>query len=151
MGVSSPVSRAERADLMFIRWKNMMGRCHSKAHRQYRNYGGRGIVVCSRWHDYWLFKADLGHCPAGHSLDRIDNNGPYSPENCRWASPKTQTSNRRNVHLVTVGGREVTLKDAASMLGVSYNTLWGRVKRGCDPQRALSLPKYKYMRPRRAA
>jgi len=83
------------------RWYGMMARCYNPEHVAYKHYGGRGIDVCERWHTFVNFYADMGLPPDGASLDRVDNERGYSPENCRWATNQQQALNRRDIAKMT--------------------------------------------------
>lgn len=80
---------------LYAIWVDMRGRCNNPNHHAYQNYGGRGIKVSKRWNDFTVFVADVGPRPPGLWLDRINNDGNYTPRNIRWATPKTQMNNRR--------------------------------------------------------
>lgn len=127
-------------------WTGMMHRCYSPNHSSFRYYGGRGITVCERWHKLENFLADMGDRPAGTSIDRIDVNGNYCPENCRWATSLEQARNRRKNYRLEVGGVEMTLYEAAATLGLTHGTLWSRLQRGWTPSEAGSPKRQKWSR-----
>lgn len=119
-------------------WQSMKARCYTESTRAFHRYGGRGIRVCDRWRDDFVaFFADLGPCPPGRSLDRVDNDGDYEPGNVRWASCAVQARNRSNNHFIEYAGEKLTLTDWARRLGVSDSTLWYRLKQGIPLVEAL--------------
>jgi len=79
----------------YERWHSMRKRCFDPNCHAYKHYGGRGITICDRWLQFENFLADMGRCPPGLSLDRIDNDGNYEPNNCRWATRSEQQRNKR--------------------------------------------------------
>lgn len=96
-------AKSKEHKVLYHCWINMRVRCTNKNHKQYKDYGGRGITVCPEWMDsFEAFYQDMGNKPdASYSLDRIDNDKGYSPDNCRWATRSMQNSNKRNtVHKI---------------------------------------------------
>lgn len=125
-------------------WEGMLGRCYNQHDPAYSRYGGRGIFVCDRWREaYSNFLADMGRKPSPkHSIDRFpDNNGPYSPENCRWATSLEQNRNKRNNRLLTSGGQTKTLSEWAGDAGVDDGMVARRLTLGDSLEKALEKPK----------
>lgn len=110
-------------------WFGAFSRCYNKYNPSYKRYGGRGIKVCSRWKEsFQNFFDDMGPKPSPkHSLDRVNNNGDYSPDNCRWSSAKEQQNNRSNNRLISFNGKTKTLTAWAEEVGVRRDTLWRRI------------------------
>jgi hypothetical protein len=101
-------------------WRTMHARCNNPNQKNYIYYGGRGITVCERWMTYENFLADMGPRPSNtHSLDRVDNNRGYDPENCQWATRSQQQRNKRATRIYTNGVFEGTLVECATYLGMS--------------------------------
>jgi hypothetical protein len=125
-------------------WKRMVERCHDPRDKDYRSYGGRGIVVCERWRSsFQAFIADMGRRPGPprHSIERAHNDGPYAPDNCRWATRSEQDRNRRNSRLITALGRTLTLAEWARETGVYPATISVRIKKlGWTAERAVLTP-----------
>ena len=120
----------------------MMSRCYREKDTAYRLYGGRGIVVCERWHKFENFLADMGERPDNkHTIDHIDSNGNYEPNNCRWADIYTQANNtNRNVFYEYKGERK-TIAQLAKIAGVKYDTMYGRLQREkLDVETAVNRP-----------
>lgn len=111
-------------------WRGMICRCHYPKNYRFSQYGGRGIYVCEAWRKSFIaFFVDMGKRPsAKHSIDRIDNDGPYSPENCRWATAAEQSRNTQRNRLLTLDGVTQTITDWANSLGVDRKTIDGRLR-----------------------
>lgn len=122
------------------RWKAMLGRCQNPNDTGYRNYGQRGIFVCSEWGSFEAFAAWAGR--TGYKpelqLDRIDNDGPYSPENCHWVTCAENCRNRRPNRRFSFFGEELIAKDAANKFGINVQTLLDRIDRGMEPEAAVT-------------
>ena len=123
-------------------WITIKDRCYYKNNKEYKDYGGRGIRVCDRWlHSPDLFMSDMGPKPSPeHSIDRIDVNGDYTPENCRWATKQEQSNNRRDNVWIEFDGKKQTLKQWSEELGLNYAALQDRRQRGWSEERMLLTP-----------
>ena len=135
--------RGNKRPNIYRRWQHMIQRCHNPNDKDYPNYGGRGIEVCEAWRiSFTEFLNDMG-TPAGKSwtLDRIDNSGHYSRDNCRWATVKQQCNNtRRTVHL-TINGVTRPLSEWSALVGVSRETIMFRIRhRGMSHADAVFTP-----------
>lgn len=125
-------------------WASMMARCYRRSHNRYQNYGGRGISVCEAWKRFDGFYEDMGNTYRdGLTLDRIDTDGPYSPENCRWATQTAQQRNRTNNVYIRSPWGNITLPELAERTGISYETLKTRRKRGWPDERLAAAPRRK--------
>lgn len=123
---------------VFNSWRGMVDRCTNKNTSHFSHYGGRGISVCDRWRSFSNFYADMGDRPDGMTLDRIDVNGNYEPCNCRWASKVVQATNQRTNVLLSRGGVTKPVSVWASELNIRATTIYGRLRRGWPPEKALS-------------
>lgn len=121
-------------------WQSMIRRCKNPLDKDYKYYGGRGIDVCERWLDPREFAKDMGERPDGYSLDRIDTNGHYCPQNCRWATPAQQGANKRNNRLIEHDGQTLHLSEWCRRLDVKLSTVVNRLNAGMDPSLALTMP-----------
>lgn len=122
-------------------WRAMLNRCYRAKTMHYDRYGGSGIKVCDRWREgFRNFLFDMGDRPAGTTLDRIDSSGNYCPENCRWASPKTQAHNRRSSVPLAYKGKTQCLAAWAREYNISPIALARRLKSGWDLETALTKP-----------
>lgn len=125
---------------LYTAWENMKTRCYNPNDDFYADYGGRGIKVCDEWLDDFtsFYKWSMENGYKSHlTIDRIDNNGDYSPDNCRWVDLKTQGRNKRNNVQVTINGETKTLSEWAESEGINQKTLFTRYYRGDRGKRLI--------------
>ena len=129
-------------------WRSMRERCLNPRIKHFRNYGGRGITVCERWNSFELFFTDIGHPPSKkHSLDRIDNNGPYCPENVRWATKSQQMNNRRNSRYLTHNGITETISEWSRIIKLTRQVICYRLENGWSTAEALTTAVHEKRKP----
>lgn len=119
-------------------WKQIFQRCENPKADAYKNYGARGITVDSSWRDFETFISDMGECPDGMSIERINNDGPYCKENCKWATMKVQQNNSRNNRRMTAFGREQTLTQWVEEFNVPWDRVRSRLRYDWTLERALT-------------
>lgn len=116
----------------------MKGRCRNPNNMSFRDYGARGINFDPRWESFVEFLKDMGAAPSGMTLERVNNEGGYSRENCRWATRTEQNRNKRNNYFIECGGRRLTITEWSRERGIGRVTLLRRLQRGVPPEIALS-------------
>ena len=121
-------------------WAAMKRRCYNPNTKFYHDYGGRGITVCDEWQEYIPFKewALANGYEEGLTIDRIDVNGNYCPENCRWITQREQCYNTRKTRFVEYKGKKYTMKDISDITGLKIRTIQGRYERGWTPEQIFS-------------
>lgn len=131
-------------------WRSARGRCLNPRNGSFADYGARGITMCQTWAEsFAAFLADMGPCPEGMTIDRIDNDRGYEPGNCRWATRSEQARNKRTVRTFTRSGRKLTIGQLATALGVKRDALYRRVRMGERPEDAAAKIKANLSRPGR--
>jgi hypothetical protein len=121
-------------------WSGMLQRCNNPKASKYENYGGRGIKVCDRWYKFENFHLDMGNPLETQTLDRIDSDKDYSPDNCRWATYAEQNRNTKHNNNITIDGRTQCLTDWCKEYGIKITTVLGRIDRNWNIKDALETP-----------
>lgn len=129
--------RITKQDATYRSWVRMKTRCFNKNDEHYPRYGGRGITICDRWRTFLNFLDDMGPRLPGTSIGRINNDGQYCPENCRWETAKEQASNRRTNRFITYRGETLTMAQWARRIGRPRQTIRNRLERGCSPEEIM--------------
>lgn len=124
---------------LYQTWQNIRAKCRNPNNPQWKDYGGRGIRVCPEWdNDFSRFAADMGARPEGYTIERLDNDGPYSPGNCVWADRHAQMRNQRKTIFIEIEGRRYCLRDLADQAGRASSTILERAKAGLSYNEVMS-------------
>lgn len=131
----------KKSSLTYNSWHSMRTRCINKQNKDYHKWGGKGIKICERWNSFTNFLEDMGERPGiEYSLDRIDSNKDYSPENCKWSSIKEQNRNRSGLRLITINEITKCIGEWSEISGVHCATITGRLNRNWKPHDAVFTP-----------
>lgn len=129
--------RQKEISNIYAVWLSMRSRCNHKTHVSYPYYGGRGISYVDRWDEFENFLEDMGEPPPGNTIERIDNDKNYGPENCIWIPAEKQSRNRRNVVLLEFDGKELCVEEWAREIGIRGGRIRYRLKKGWSVEEAL--------------
>lgn len=127
-------------------WKGMLQRCYNKKDPAYKNYGGRGIKVCKKWHKFKNFLNDMGSRPNNKCLERKHNNKNYDKNNCIWVSMKKQCRNKRNNHIIIYKNKKLTITEWAEKSKINKSVILKRLKNGWSIKKTLTTKVRKYIR-----
>jgi hypothetical protein len=125
-GTTHGATAGNKVSPTYKSWSGMNQRCFNPKMSRWKDYGGRGITVCHRWREFANFLADMGEALPGQSIERVDNNLSYSPDNCIWADGKTQARNRRSTKFVTMCGVRRPIISICEEYGLNYKSVWER-------------------------
>lgn len=132
-----------RNTIFYLIRHNMMSRCYNSNNPGYKNYGGRGITVCDEWRDsleaFYVWAINNGH-EEGLTIERIDVNGNYCPDNCTWIPKSKQSNNQRSNNLITFNGETKTMKEWSEITGLSYSTIRSRKNSGWSDEKTIETP-----------
>lgn len=134
-------SHGKSYDRTYRIWANMKARCTNPSSTFFSHYGGRGISYAPEWERFEIFHEEMGDCPPGLTIERVNNDGNYCKSNCVWASRKQQARNKRGNHLLAHAGEEKTIIDWAESGQIDATTLLKRIRRGWSVEDALNTPK----------
>jgi len=132
-------NRQNKTSKTYVTWYNMIQRCTNFNHKNYKDYGGRGIKVCEQWRSFENFLEDMGERPLNMFLDRVDNDGNYCKENTRWATLKEQNRNTRYNRLFTIDGEIKCLAEWCEIYQKPYQTVRWRINHGWSIEEALEI------------
>lgn len=139
----SKVKHGLSGNRLYYIYDNMIKRCYNESSEKYKNYGGRGITVCDEWKNsrqaFFDWALHSGY-DEGLTIDRIDVNGNYCPENCRWATQKEQANNRTSNRYVTYNGETHSIAEWAELTGLPPSTLYSRIENGWSDEDTITTP-----------
>lgn len=142
--MARPFIHGYRNHKLYNTWQNMMERCYNPKCNFYSDYGGRNITVYEQWKQVNIFIPEilklLGDRPKGYSIDRIDNNFGYYPDNVKWSSLKDQARNKRNIKYYTYKGLTKSLIEWTEQLNLKHSTIYARLNRGWNFEKAITFP-----------